>query len=89
MRAIVKENKTKEFLEIIEKAWSNSKISEATLKSSVFIVSFNPLHDNNNPDNDGGNKYKEDGSTLLGGGRGPTKRNNIKVDDPNNGMGNN
>ena len=90
LRAIVKENKTEEFLKIIEKAWSkNSKISEATLKSSVFIVSFNPLHDNNQPDNDGGNKYKEDGSTLLGGGRGPTIKNNKKVDDPNNGMGNN
>lgn len=89
LRAIVKENKTEEFLKIIEKAWSNSKISEATLKTSVFIVSFNPLHDNNQPDNDGGNKYKEDGSTLLGGGRGPTIKNNKKVDDPNNGMGNN
>ena len=79
LHAIVKQNKTEEFLKVIEKTWSNSKIDENTLKTSVYQVSFNPLHDNATTKNQD-NSYQQNGSTLVGGGR----RQNLN--DPTNGM---
>ena len=82
LHAIVKQNKTEEFLKVIEKTWSNSKIDENTLKTSVYQVSFNPLHDNATTKNQD-NSYQQNGSTLVGGGRAPNRQN---LNDPTNGM---
>ena len=82
LHAIVKQNKTEEFLKVIEKTWSNSKIDENTLKTSVYQVSFNPLHDNETTKNQD-NSYQQNGSTLVGGGRAPNRQN---LNDPTNGM---